>query len=272
MKKVFYPLACLCIVSILFTGCSKNEKKDSSTSKGKGGVVEGVDDEFSEYIIGEGVYYEIKDDKYVAVMGYEEETETVEIPDAISYEKKEYPVEAIAEEAFSGNTTLRSITLPESLRTISTEAFSGCIALQSLDIPAGVSVLGNGVFYDCMELTSCVIGAGITSLPNELFTNCYALKSVELPDSLVSIGSETFWSCEALEELQLPESVVSIGERAFYGTGIRKLTIPSVSVTPTEETVDGLYNLEELYVDEQQMSIYGDLLAHMDVKIQAVEK
>lgn len=281
MKKMFLKWVCLCMVMVLMAGCSSNTEEDvkkgtkssesSSTNKEENSIIEGTYDEDLECILAEGLCYEIKEDTYVAVIGYhDEEKESIQIPKTIIYEGKEYPVEGIGESAFSYQQVLREISFPDSLKIISKEAFCGCSSLETITIPDSVTTLGTGAFYDCSELTSCVISKEVTSIPNEIFTNCYALESVTLSNNLVAIGEEAFWACENLKEMVLPESVVSIGQRAFYGSGLQKLTIPSESINITENMLEGLDELQTLYVAGHLVDSFQECV-NQEVQIKAFE-
>ena len=56
--------------------------------------------------------------------------------------------------AFSGCTTLATITIPESVTTIGNSAFDGCSSLTSITIPDSVTTIGEGAFSGCSSLTS----------------------------------------------------------------------------------------------------------------------
>ena len=78
--------------------------------------------------------------------------------------------------AFAGNTTIRSITAPDTgvNMSVGNKAFRGCTALETVDLPFLVAIGGNP------------------------FAECTALKTVYLPASLYSMG----------EMNELPENVV----------------------------------------------------------------
>ena len=61
-------------------------------------------------------------------------------------------VTVIADNAFSGNTKLENLTLPEGLTTVGTNAFRGCSTLKTLWLPVSLSTIGNNAFENCNNL------------------------------------------------------------------------------------------------------------------------
>ncbi|MGN0463068.1 MAG: leucine-rich repeat protein, partial [Acutalibacteraceae bacterium] len=66
--------------------------------------------------------------------------------------------------AFSGCSSLTSITIPDSVTSIDGGAFSGCTSLTSITIPDSVTSIGDEAFYGCSSLTSITIPDNVTSI------------------------------------------------------------------------------------------------------------
>lgn len=66
-------------------------------------------------------------------------------------------VKAIAREAFSRDTALKSISLPSTLEAIGQEAFGYCTALEKLDIPATVTEIGYNILTSCEAMTTLIL-------------------------------------------------------------------------------------------------------------------
>ena len=81
-------------------------------------------------------------------------------------------VEEIPANAFYGCNNLRSIILPEHIKTIGNQAFRGCNSLASIVIPEGVTHIGASAFDGCSSLTSVVIPESAESIDVSAFANC----------------------------------------------------------------------------------------------------
>ena len=121
----------------------------------------------------------------------------------------------IADSAFNAgawgvNTSLTSITIPNTVKTIGNTAFRGCAGLTSLEIPSSVKFIGNSAFNDCDGLTNVTIGN--TTIPSgtarsvvideTAFTSCDNLTKVTIRNVVKSIGRHAFSSCAKLETVE----------------------------------------------------------------------
>lgn len=107
-------------------------------------------------------------------------------------------VTAIGRGAFSGNTSLISVSLPVGVKKIGQEAFADCTALISVLLPSTLESVGAGAFYGCSSLGSVNIPSGVTSLGDDAFYGCSSLKTVTIPDSVTSIGDGAFDGCDGV--------------------------------------------------------------------------
>lgn len=64
--------------------------------------------------------------------------------------------ESIPDNAFSDMESLKSVVVPESLKSIGSRAFAGCTSLESITLP-GVTSIGDSAFDGCMSMTSVSI-------------------------------------------------------------------------------------------------------------------
>ena len=105
----------------------------------------------------------------------------------------------------NGNTTVTSVTIPDSVTSIRDFAFGYCTNLTSITIPDSVTSIGDIAFANCTNLISVTIGNSVTSIGKAAFSFT-SLTSVTIPDSVTSIGEDAFYACTNLTSATLRSS------------------------------------------------------------------
>jgi hypothetical protein len=124
--------------------------------------------------------YEEDDDgsRYYFVSKGSTASGSIEIPSTVNVGGTSYPVVAIEENAFLNQTSLVSVTLPDSIQIIGYGAFQGCTALTSITIPKNVGSIDKWAFCDCTGLTTVTIKSATAKINEEAFWNCPKLTTV----------------------------------------------------------------------------------------------
>ena len=123
----------------------------------------------------------------------------------------------IGASAFSGCTSLSTITIPASVTTIGASAFSGCIALSTVTFEneSNLSALNNNVFKGCI-ITNIRIPAKVATISSTAFASCKALQTVSFEEnSCLTTLTTTFAGLPALQRIAIPASVETIEAQAF---------------------------------------------------------
>jgi pyruvoyl-dependent arginine decarboxylase (PvlArgDC) len=207
--------------------------------------------------------YSVLDDGTVEITDYNGIAKTVDIPEKINGKS----VTSIGNCAFRYCTSLKSITIPNSVMEIGSSAFSGCSSLTSITIPNSVTEIGVYAFKGCTSLTSITIPNSVTNIGDSTFWGCSSLtaiyvavdnknytsvngvlfnkdktalicypagktdKSYNITNSVTSIGDYAFNGCSSLTSVTIPNSVTEIGGSAFVGcASLKSITMPN-SVT-----------------------------------------
>jgi len=87
-------------------------------------------------------------------------------------------------------------------------------SVTSITIPNSVTSIGNAAFFRSAGLTSITIPNSVTSISDSAFQSCYALVSVQFSEGLRYIGEGAF-EYTGISEITLPESLEYIGNRNF---------------------------------------------------------
>ena len=108
-----------------------------------------------------------------------------------------------------GNDLLKSVTIPEGVRSVGSGAFYGCKGLTAVTMPDTVAEIGRQAFAYCTALTQVNIPASLREMPGTpeyawddpysyggIFRNT-AIRILDIPENITYIGSSTFgsWGC-----------------------------------------------------------------------------
>ena len=123
------------------------------------------------------------------------------IPSTIEYNGEVYTVNEVASKAFYKFTDIRSIKLPETIKTIGSSAFGYCTYLKEINIPEGVANIGSQAFYVCKSLTSLKLPSTLEKIEYGTFMDCVLMTKINIPGNCSSIDADAFSWCIALDTL-----------------------------------------------------------------------
>ena len=110
---------------------------------------------------------------------------------------------------------IRSLTIPNNVKSIGDWAFSYCRSLDTVMIGNGVTTIGRGAFYQCTSLDTVSIGNSVTSIGQSAFMDCKSLTSIDIPNSVTSLGNSAFLQCDSLKTIAIGCNVSNFGEAVF---------------------------------------------------------
>lgn len=165
--------------------------------------------EMPEFITQDGITYYLANGK-ASIVSVDTTLKTVEIPKEVNG----CPVTALGE-AFKNNTTLTSVSIPDSITNIEAYAFYKCNNLKTVTFPDNITSIGEYAFYECYRFSNINIPDKVKTIGKYAFYNC-SPTSITIPDSVTSIGEQAFRYCTDLTSLTIGEGVTDIGAFAFY--------------------------------------------------------
>lgn len=179
-------------------------------------------------------------------------------------------VETIAM-AFYYCSSLRSITIPATVKEIRRDSFQFCTDLEQITLPNTAIVLGSRAFADCTSLKSITLPASLTVIPYGLFNNCTSLETVTVLGQLTEIEPDAFNGCTSLKGFVVPDTVTHIGWNAFTNTQclteengilyngkwaidtarpIYDISLRDGTIGIAEEAFSQLYSLKSVYIPD----------------------
>ena len=144
-----------------------------------------------------------------------EDVTNLDIPATYSYDGEFYKITKIDKNVFYKNSSLRSVTIPNSVTEIGDSAFASCSSLTSVNLSNSLTKLEDNVFSFCSSLKDLVIPNGIIKIGFGAFCECSSLDTITIPDSVTEIDEIAFCGCVSLNSLNIPRTVAKIGKGAF---------------------------------------------------------
>lgn len=180
----------------------------------------------------------------------------VVIPDTIEGKA----VVAIAEGAFADQTTIKAVSVPDSVEAIGVGAFKGCKNMTSLRTPvftcAGAPYFGALFGASTHEANGYTVPTGLGTLvltkgetiPACAFYACRNLEVVGLPEELTVIEDFAFYGCQSLAYIPTGETALKeVGQNVFTNCEkLLTLDIPASVQTLGFAMLEGCASLESL--------------------------
>ena len=242
-------------------------------------------------VVQNGISYSIDEEKGTAeAVGYDRSSSYVTIPSTITVDGKVYAVVSIGETAFWKNDKLQSVTIEDGVLDIKMGAFHNCRYLRSVKLPETLKSVGSYAFWKSLSLSSIYIPASLTDLNAKAFSEggmiAYevspdnpvyssedgimfnkdktellhfpAKKQVEsysIPEKVEKIGKFAF-ECNQLNEVTFPEKLISIDDYAFFMSDkLTKVDIPNNVSFIGESAFSRCSNLKEVHLSENLETI-----------------
>ena len=230
MKRIFFAILAACL-GISLNSCiiSRSTPYSHSHEESSHGIYDG-------YIFSDGdFYYRMTDDcSYTVELVKEQgrwastyDDEFLEIPSSVSHEGNTYQVTSIGDSAFFLCNDLKTIVIPQSIRSIHKAAFSNCRKLEYLIIPNSVNYIGTEAFAWCSSLKNINLPSALTNISDGAFYGCESLEQISLPSALTNISDHAFYRCKSLSFITIPKGVENIGKHAFNRCkSLAKVTLP----------------------------------------------
>lgn len=110
---------------------------------------------------------------------------------------------SIGPSAFKDCTSLESISIGKSVKSIDCGAFENCTSLKAITDAKMVEYIGNYAFANCTSLKYVYISSNVESIGDYAFKNCTSLETIRFNHSLPKLlGVEVFENCINLVNIE----------------------------------------------------------------------
>lgn len=192
--------------------------------------------------------------------------------------------------AFSGCSSLKKLTIPDTISHLGARFLKDCMAIEELTLPwVGVSKGANAtestVFGAIFNYSNTQLGEGYirqyynnggndycyylipatlkkvtitaeTVVPYGAFQNCSMIEEIILPDTVGDIRRESFTNCTSLKKITLPSKLSSLVTGMFKGcTSLKTVDIPAGVTTINDSVFLNCASLEEIELPQNLRTI-----------------
>ncbi len=135
-------------------------------------VTDGSDSDSGSVTVDDNTY-EITGSSTVTYTGNTYYASSVTIPATVKINGSTYKVTSIASGAFSGDTTLKKVTIGKNVTVIGKNAFKGCTSLKTVNMKnAKIKKIGAKAFYNCKKLKTVKINVNkLNTVGSKAFGN-----------------------------------------------------------------------------------------------------
>ncbi len=179
-------------------------------------------------------------------------------------------VTEIGKYAFSGNTTVKTATINNTVTIITYGAFFGCSSLESVALPEGlvdidyasfensglksinlpstVKYISSQAFKDCGNLASVSLNEGLEYIYSYAFENS-GVTSVIIPNSVVEVGYKAFYDCDSLTNVVIGSGVGELTSSNFADCdSLKEFNVPATIEQLSASVINNCSSLERINV------------------------
>ncbi|MBQ8839885.1 MAG: leucine-rich repeat domain-containing protein [Clostridia bacterium] len=124
-------------------------------------------------------------------------------------------LEVLESRILYGCTSLKELTIPETVSIIGSEFISGCVGLSEIVLPEYTIEIGKKAFAGCTGITSLVIPQYVLIIEDGLAQGCTSLEEITIMGEITEIGDFAFENCKKLQTIVIPDTTLKAGEDVF---------------------------------------------------------
>jgi hypothetical protein len=155
---------------------------------------------------------------------------TITVPGSVKINGVRYTINQISKNAFKNNKKAKKAIIHKNITKIGDYAFSGCSSLTTVTGGAGVKIIGKGAFNGCVKLKKAPIGAKVTSIGEKAFYNCNNMTTMVIPVNVNKLGKQFAGKTPKMKTVTVKTKKLTkknVNAKAYTGMG-SKNTVTTV--------------------------------------------
>ena len=187
--------------------------------------------EIKQFVVEDGV-----------LIGYNGTDKNITIPNTYDGQT----ITAISPDAFSYNSDIESVIIPDTVTDVQEYAFTECVSLTSVKLPKNITEIKDGTFEDCTNLENITWPQTVKKIGTGAFSSCRSLKSIKTEDC-EEIGRAAFYWCDNVKEITLKGKIAETRQLLWGCSRLEKVIVDSRDI-----------DLSDAFDDiNSDMAIYG---------------
>lgn len=168
---------------------------------------------------------------------------------------------------FHSCTSLKTITIPNSVITIENSVFYNCSSLSNIQLSRNLKVVGSGAFARCSNLKKIDLPDSLEMIKGAAFDSCLGLKELIIPDNVNYISDRVFANCKNLEYVKLPNNIKFLQEKMFlYCDNLKTVTLPDTICDFGEKLFKGTFCLKNVNIPKDLSSLSNPIFDDSSVE------
>lgn len=116
--------------------------------------------------------------------------------------------------------TITDVEIKNGVQNISSFAFSGFSSLSTVSMPKSISAIETSAFEHCKSLTYICLPQSVSEIGHYAFRYCEGLRNIHIPSSVKKIGVNVFYNCPYLHEFYFYGDAPSFENNALYNNEV----------------------------------------------------
>lgn len=116
--------------------------------------------------------------------------------------------------------TITDVEIKNGVKNISSFAFSGFSSLSTVSMPKSISTIETSAFEHCKSLTYICLPQSVSEIGHYAFRYCEGLRNIHIPSSVRKIGVNVFYNCPYLHEFYFYGDAPSFENNALYNNEV----------------------------------------------------